>query len=596
MNDNELKIYLNNLNKTQLLDLAKLCLEKESTKKVYEIYLRTFSEEKLKKIADKCFDHVLDEKKIHEPGSKLKEGYSIQTNFDNINTCEKAKNEYMKNKKNTNYKYKNFTQSIFNAGDVKQFKDLGINKTLFPLITKKKVPKKNVWKMSRNPNVKYEFNIKNIESTFHYLFKHLKKGIYVQIYDNNLNIFLPFNDVNYKNIWSEQLKPPKKFKGNTYKYALDNTRINKYSNITVSNRPNSWYANNCLFRNTIYNHKNPKDLRFKTDEGDKSSGNFLLMLETLCKERDIPNIEFFINYRDFPLLKKDFSDPYDALWGPKGKAPDLKKLGYTKPKIPIMSQSNTDKFEDILVPTDDDMERTLGRYTFPFCRKIPSEMKQVPWEDKVSYAIFRGGLTGCNTTIEHNARLKLSYLSRITNKYFDAGLTGFNMRIKKDPTMENLTIVDPESTVKLSGKPSDYDIQNSKFVPIKIKDLRSDRIEQQKQVNYKYIIDAAGHVSGFRLSLEMSFGSVILKVQTPYKIWFEKSLVPLNVKRDNYEKAHYIPINKNLKNLIPTIKWCHENDSKCKQISENAKEFYNTFLTRKGVLDFWENTLIKLAK
>ncbi len=42
------------------------------------------------------------------------------------------------------------------------------------------------------------------------------------------------------------------------------------------------------------------------------------MLDTLCAEREVPDVEFFLNKRDFPMLKADLTEPYDFLYDPPG--------------------------------------------------------------------------------------------------------------------------------------------------------------------------------------------------------------------------------------------------------------------------------------
>lgn len=575
-------------------------LTKDELFLIFEKCLHSLDKEKLIKAFEGCLKLTVNSK-IFEPKPLIPgidytedEGYSINTEFNDQETCLKMKDLYMARRKNTNCKYRHFTQSVFTSADRQQFIRHGLNKTLEPFVSES-LPslKENVWSGKRIMR-KFEYTKPNILSTFDYLNDYIKKGIYVQIYNNELNVYLPFNNAHFKNTWHQKLIPPEPYskrRDGLYQYALKNTRLDNRT--TVDKRISRWYSNNCIFRNAIYNHKNPKDLQFKPDEGDKGAGIFLLMFKSLCKKRKIPNCQFFINYRDFPVLKKDFTEPYDAIWKPDMKVPDIKKR-YKFPKIPILSECGSDKFADILIPTDDDMERILKKYIFPFCRDIPHEIEMTPWSQKKEEVIFRGGMTGCGTTLDSNVRMKLAYLSKFTDK-FDAGLTGMNRRIKKDPKNKILNIIEVNDEVlETKKKPEFYGI-NKPFKPVKIKDLKRTPIDRKSQSEYKYLISPAGHVSQFRFSLELSYGSVILKVDTPYKLWFESKLVKFDLKKDNYKTAHFIPIKSDLSNLIPIIDWCKKNDKKCEQIGKNAREFYKTYLTEKGVLDFWQALLTKLV-
>lgn len=145
-----------------------------------------------------------------------------------------------------------------------------------------------------------------------------------------------------------------------------------------------------------------------------------------------------------------------------------------------------------------------------------------------------------------------------TRKILDAGITKWNLRPRKIKDKSKLCTIQVEDT------------------GLQLKDFKTSK-EQSK---YKYILNIDGHVSSFRLSNELGYKSVILKVDSKWKLWFSDLLKP---------GVHYIPIKNDLSNLITTIEWCINNDDKCKQIASNAREFYDKYLSNEGVL----NTLQK---
>jgi hypothetical protein len=49
-----------------------------------------------------------------------------------------------------------------------------------------------------------------------------------------------------------------------------------------------------------------------------------------------------------------------------------------------------------------------------------------------------------------------------------------------------------------------------------------------------------------------------------------------------------------LSDLIEQIKWCIENDDKCKEISINSKKFYDKYLDKNGVFDYVQNLLYQI--
>jgi hypothetical protein len=72
-------------------------------------------------------------------------------------------------------------------------------------------------------------------------------------------------------------------------------------------------------------------------------------------------------------------------------------------------------------------------------------------------------------------------------------------------------------------------------------------------------------------------GSVILLVKSPYKMWFSHLLE---------EYVHYVPIKDDLEDLISQIEWCINNDKKCKTIAENAKKFFDKYLSKDGIFNY----------
>ena len=131
-------------------------------------------------------------------------------------------------------------------------------------------------------------------------------------------------------------------------------------------------------------------------------------------------------------------------------------------------------------------------------------------------------------TIETNPRLKISYLSTIIKPdthgkwknipYIDAGITNWNLRPRKIEKEKYL------QTIEIDKLP--FGLVN--------------KLTPQEQSKYKYLINVDGHVTAFRLSLELSMGCVILLVDSEWKIWFSKFLVPFE---------HYIPIKNDLSDI-----------------------------------------------
>ena len=465
----------------------------------------------------------------------------------------------------TNSRYKNFKQTHFTAGDEAQFQEYRneINGSIcmpnIDLTNNIYVDKKLFESWEKYNNIPAN----SVIDTFRYLFHKFKKSIFVKIKDNKLVTFLPFSKSKYINEWGDLIK-------------VDHT---KYSSITdfmrhvsvlegsgryfnesrINAFTDTWYSNNCLVRS-----------EYPTGEGDSGVSQAIDMLRTLCERRTIPDIEFFMNRRDFPLLKRDSTEPYHNIFGTENKpllSHDYKKY------VPVLSNVTADNYADIAIPTWEDWSRVMSSEGIMFagnCRSY-SQAFEVKWSDKKPTAVFRGGSTGCGIDVETNPRLKVSYLSTITKPdkdgipLLDAGITNWNLRPRK--------------------------VYNSRYLQTIEKNKLSfglvDSLSPEKQSEYKYLINIDGHVSAFRLSLELNMGSVVLIVDSNWKMWFKNFLIPY---------VHYVPIKEDLSDLISQIKWCKKNDIKCEEIANNAKLFYQKYLSKDGILDYLQLLLCNIKK
>lgn len=422
-------------------------------------------------------------------------------------------------------------------------------------------------------------------NTFKYMFYKMKKGIYIKIENNEIAVFLPFDNENYTNEWSNNIKIdpqsvkqqfwiPEYFKKDpsilVKRFLWHIRKLEKETKSPQRTKdkkdyyikkvkqqrvlpPHKWRANNCI-------------LRF--DDTLKDTGHAIIynMFQELCQNRKIPDIEIFVNRRDFPVITRDGTEPYYDLFGTKTQP--LLSHNYDK-YCPILSMVTTKRNADIPIPTGDDWSREQtkdGKYFSDNCMKTYNF--DTPWEDKKPIGVFRGGSTGCGVTIDTNPRLKLALLAVQNPQYLDAGITKWNLRSRKLMNSPYLQTIDLPALQKMGIKKASF-------------------LSPEEQSKYKYIVHVDGHVSAFRLGLEMSMGCCILKADSQYKMWFGGFLKA-------YE--HYVPIREDLSDLIDKIKWCRENDDKCREIAGNAKEFYQTYLQKDGIMDYLQNLLINIKQ
>lgn len=471
--------------------------------------------------------------------------------------CEKGMRERIQ----SNPRYLGFNQARFHAGDTDQFETYRSptnGQVCIPSIDMTENVFREIDLSSRIDWEKYrELNSESVMNTFNYMFHKFKKGTFVKIQDNQLKVFLPFSKAKFNNEWGDLMKhDPKKYKDmSNFIEHINRMEGRPFNPRRVNKFTNTWWSNNCIVR-----------YEYPPSEHDSGVGSLADMLIELCKHRQIPDIEFFVNKRDFPLIKRNGTEPYENLYGSENKP--LISHKYDK-YSPILSMTTTDLFADIPIPTWEDWARVSATKYFPkSCRSYEYEFK-TPWKNKKPIAVFRGASTGCGVTLNTNMRLKVAYMNQTTSKdmdglpFLDAGVTDWNLRPRK---------------LKNSPYLQTIEIDKLPFGLIS-------KLSPNEQSEYKYIINIDGHSSAFRLSLELNMNSVVLLVGSKYKMWFRDFLVPYK---------HYVPVQADLSDLISQIKWCKSHDNECEQIARNARTFYNTFLVKEGIFDYLQKLLLQL--
>ena len=460
----------------------------------------------------------------------------------------------------TNDRYSGFNQMYFTAGDKNQFnlhskskQNIGIklvkardgNK-----FVKYGIPQELEWPSYRN------IKSSAILNTFNHMFDKYKKGIYVSIRNNKVDVFLPFSNVNYRNRWSENAKFSIQDAINCVSKSYNGK--NKFNPKSVNRNIDQWYCNNNLVR-----------FEYPIRENDSGIQQIIDMFTELCNQRDIPDIDFFVNKRDFPLLRFDQTESYSGIFG-EGNINDTRHLYDSY--CPILSMTTTMNHADIPIPTWEDWTRSESINSGKFYLKPIRDYRYTfnhDWNTKKDTAIFRGASTGCGVTIETNQRLRLCNISHQYDDkdFIDAGITSWNLRPRLIRTKTSKLLINTIDTESL---------------PFGL----SESLSPEQQSNYRYIINVDGHATAYRLSLELSMRSVIMLVDSEYYIWYMKYLEPW---------VHYIPIKKDMSDLIDKIKWAKTHDEECRKIAENSLLFYETYLSRDSIFDYLQSLLINIS-
>lgn len=446
----------------------------------------------------------------------------------------------------TNPRYRGFNQIIYTAGDEEQFNQ-NIDKVNYD-----DTPGGDTVDYNLPSYVKEKIDLlsindqRSVNRTFRYIFHELKKGIYVSIQNGKIETFLPFSKHNYFNRWGDLLDS--KLSERVIKSSqIQSGRV--YNKRKVNQDKRQWVANGPLVR-----------FEYPPNEGDSNVTIMKDMLETLCSSRDVPNIRFFINRRDFPQLRKDGNCP---------SFPELFNNPIVNPEgmCPILSMCSSDNTLDIPFVTWDEWARISYLkerkcFTSVYAYRNPtvySKIIHIPWVTKKDKVVFRGSSTGPQIDLMDNPRIIGALMS---DERLDIGITSLNLRprVRQENNKMELTTMDISQVT----------------IPIK------EYINTTTQSMYRYILSIPGHVCGFRLAQELSYGSVILLVECEHSMWFQSLLK---------EGVHYISIKPDLSNLIEKLDWCQQNEDLCGEIASNALEFFNTYLSEDAVLDFMQSTL-----
>lgn len=412
-------------------------------------------------------------------------------------------------------------------------------------------------------------NYCSIRNTLLYMFERFKKGIFVSIKRGQIAAYIPFNNAEYRNNWHDRVffSSADRADHTSNPHSERRKHIDNFSRKHPHNRGieydrSRWYANNCTFRAERDSYV-----------GELNTTSTKYILEQLVKKRTIPDVEFFINDRDHPILRPDpkspdqLCEPYEHIFDsetvPIENGPRLSEM------CPIFSKSITKSHADRMFPTYDDIALASNRFFTGECSTAysRSEWKQLnlDWDSKKPICVWRGSATGCGIHIKDNVRLRAADLSVDHPDLLDVRITNWNSRMKKSVGTD-ISVIDP-----------------SKFRF----GLEKTKMTNVQKSQYKYILYMEGHVAAFRLGPELSMGSVILIVESEYRLHYSDKLVP-------YE--HYVPVKKDLSDLVSQIEWCRSNDHKCRKIASNALKLHSKILSMDAILDYLANQMNELAQ
>ena len=272
----------------------------------------------------------------------------------------------------------------------------------------------------------------------------------------------------------------------------------------------------------------------------------LLFLYNKKNNIDLSKETIYLNILDNPIVRADGLHPFTHFRS--GVKPILINIT-ERPDKPIYTWSIKKDYLDIALPFPDIwmflLEReysetfNISSYNNLYHNNINLVDNYITKNNK---AIFRGAFTNCVDTdlkISNTLRIK-AHIKTLKDKeqYLDSYVvkSSFDYNNYTNGRI-NITGIDYMGTPDKFMKPSD-------------------------QIRYKCVLNLDGFASAWRIIQELYYNSCIICPETDYKDIIKNCLKPW---------IHYVPCNKDLSNLIETIKWCVNNNDKVLKIIENLR-------------------------
>ena len=387
---------------------------------------------------------------------------------------------------------------------------------------------------------------RTVFNTLNYLFQKISSGIYVQIKDNAITSFIPFINTNFINNWSHLIKLPEKYKNLDEYYQAKKTEFST-EGFKYLNNKDLWRASNCLIQTGPLASIN-----------DSHWAEMYKMLELTCQNYQIDDVEFFINTRHTPLLKNDFTEPFDKIYGK-----NTHLTSYIYPSYhPILSISTNDDYGDLSYPSPDDWKLITKEFYKNDCVNIHANNiinHEFGWDNKKEILYFRDDDSGCGTTSKNNVRIRLISLAKKYPDLIDAKITKVSERDIYDKELQ-------------------FHHTNILDVNIESSDITYEK--------YKYIISTPSYGVDTNFSYYLSIGCLIFKVEGEYSAWYDHLLKPYK---------HYIPVKKDLSDLVVLIKWAKTHDDTAHKIAKNGQHAFKKYFNKDTILEYWNYLLNSIA-
>lgn len=368
-------------------------------------------------------------------------------------------------------------------------------------------------------------------NTARHLFFHVKCGIYVAVQNGRVAAFVPFANERFRNTWHRRVVFPCGAR-NVQEYAEAKARATR-------RRPeallplNRWWLNGGIVCNWVPTNG--------VVWGEGYLAGLRAMLEAAVGAGGplLPDAQFFINKRDYPVLRRDGLPPYARFVGV-----DNDDEGVASAFAPVFSFYVGSNAADIAMPTTEDWATASGQ-CLPLCAS--GEMDVAAWAavrdahplaSCAPVAVFRGSAT-------HDMRVALARLTAAGSRVVDARLTSLNLgrdRVAFDPATGAVSVTFVEARDAPPTAP---------FLPL---------VDQVKQ--FRYLIYCDGHCAASRYGTLMHTGRVILRLASSQatdcgELWLFPGLVGARLGDADavWQAADHVLIAPDASDLEAAIHW-----------------------------------------
>ncbi|KAM4700154.1 protein O-glucosyltransferase 3 [Discoglossus pictus] len=225
---------------------------------------------------------------------------------------------------------------------------------------------------------------------------------------------------------------------------------------------------------------------------------------------------------------------------------EQRKANATPGPLPMISWCGSSDSQDIILPTYDIIHSSLE-----CLRGVTNDLLSIQghtgpsWSNKTEQGFFRG-------RDSREERLQLVQMSKKHPDLIDAGITGYFFFREREEELGKAQLIGFFDFFK-----------------------------------YKYQVNVDGTVAAYRFPYLMLGDSLVLKQASPYYEHFYTELKPWK---------HYVPIKRNLGDLLEKIQWAKDHDEEARKIAKEGQTLARELLQPHRFYCYYYNVFQKYAK